>query len=80
MQQTEIYTRLTKIFHDVLDDESIVLTPELTADQVEGWDSFNHINLIVATEGAFKIKFQTSELESMKNVGQLVELIQKKVG
>ncbi len=80
MQQTEIYSRLTKIFHDVLDDESIVLTPELTADHVEEWDSFNHINLIVASEAAFKIKFQTSELESMKNVGHLVDLIQKKVG
>jgi acyl carrier protein len=79
MQESEIYQRLTKIFHNVLDDDSIVLTPELTADDVKEWDSFNHINLIVAIEQAFKIKFQTAELESMKNVGHLVALIEKKV-
>lgn len=79
MQESEIYQRLTKIFHDVLDDDSIVLTPELTASDVKEWDSFNHINLIVAIEQAFKIKFQTAELESMKNVGHLVALIEKKL-
>jgi acyl carrier protein len=79
MQESEIYQRLTKIFHDVLDDDSIVLTPELTASEVKEWDSFNHINLIIAIEQAFKIKFQTAELESMKNVGHLVALIEKKV-
>jgi acyl carrier protein len=79
MQESEIYQRLTKIFHNVLDDDSIVLTPELTAADVKEWDSFNHINLIVAIEQAFKIKFQTAELESMKNVGHLVALIEKKV-
>lgn len=79
MQESEIYQQLTKIFHNVMDDDSIVLTPELTAPDVKEWDSFNHINLIVATEQAFKIKFQTAELESMKNVGHLVALIEKKV-
>lgn len=78
MPESDIYRRLTKIFHDVLDDDSIVLTPELTANDVEEWDSFNHINLMVAIEQSFKIKFQTAELESMKNVGQLAELIEKK--
>ena len=78
MQESEIYQKLTNIFHDVLDDDSIVLTPDLTANDVKEWDSFNHINLIVAVEQAFKIKFQTAELESMKNVGHLVMLIEKK--
>jgi acyl carrier protein len=80
MQELEIYQKLNKIFHDVFDDDSIVLTPELDASQVEEWDSFNHINLMVAVEQAFKIKFQTAELESMRNVGHLVALIQKKMG
>jgi acyl carrier protein len=79
MQESEIYQRLTKIFHDVFDDDSIVLTPELTAADVKEWDSFNHINLIIAVEQAFKIKFQTAEMESMKNVGHLVGLIEKKL-
>ena len=79
MREIEIYQKLTKIFHDVFDDDSVVLTSELTANDVKEWDSFNHINLIVAVEQAFKIKFQTAELESMKNVGHLVSLIEKKV-
>ncbi len=79
MQQTEIYAQLTGIFHDVFDDDTLVLTPELTAASVPEWDSFNHINLIVAVEAMFKVKFQTAELESMNTVGHLVDLIQKKL-
>lgn len=79
MQQQDIYAQLTPLFHDVFDDETLVLTPELTASSVPEWDSFNHINLIVAVESTFKIKFQTAELESMNTVGHLVDLIQKKL-
>ena len=79
MQQQDIYAQLTTIFHDLFDDESIVLNPGLTASDVPEWDSFNHINLIVATEAKFGIKFQTAELESMNTVGHLVDLIEKKL-
>jgi acyl carrier protein len=79
MQQPEIYQQLTTIFHDVFDDDTLILTPELTAASVPEWDSFNHINLIVAIESHLKIKFQTAELESMNTVGHLVDLIQKKL-
>ena len=79
MQQAEIYSRLTEIFRDIFDDESIVLKPGTTASDIDEWDSFNHINLIVATEAKFKIKFQTAEIESMKNVGHFVDIIEKKL-
>ena len=79
MQQQEIYAQLTPIFHDVFDDEALVLTPELTAASVPEWDSFNHINLIVAVEARLKIKFQTAELEAMNSVGHMVALIEKKL-
>jgi acyl carrier protein len=79
MQQQEIYAQLTTIFHDVFDDDTLVLTRELTAASVPEWDSFNHINLIVAVESRMKIKFQTAELESMNTVGHLVDLIEKKL-
>ncbi len=79
MQQHDIYSQLTTIFHDLFDDDTIVLTPELTASDIPDWDSFNHINLIVAVESKFKIKFQTAELESMHTVGHLVDLIQSKL-
>jgi acyl carrier protein len=78
MTQQEIYPRLTKIMRDVLDDDNLVVTPELTANDVEGWDSVNHITLVVAIEEAFGIKFKSAELEKMKNVGQLVDQIEKK--
>lgn len=79
MQPAEIYSRLTPIFHDLFDDESLVLTPGLTAGDVPEWDSFNHINLIVAVESAFHIKFQTAELESLQTVGHLANLIVKRL-
>jgi acyl carrier protein len=79
MQQHEIYSQLTAIFHDIFDDESIVLRPDLTATDVPEWDSFNHINLIVAVEARFGVKFQTAELESMQTVGHLANLIQSKL-
>jgi acyl carrier protein len=78
MQQQELYTRLTEIFRDVFDDETLVATPELTANDVKDWDSVNHITLVVAIEQEFGIKFKTAELEKMKNVGQMVEQIEKK--
>lgn len=79
MQLPEIYDQLTAIFHDIFDDDTLVLTPELTASDVPEWDSFNHINLIVAIEHRFKIKFQTAELEQLHSVGHLVSLIQTKL-
>lgn len=79
MQQQDIYAQLTNIFHDLFDDDSIVLKPGLTAAEVPEWDSFNHINLIVAIEARFGVKFQTAELESMQTVGHLADLIQSKL-
>lgn len=79
MQQPEIYALLTPIFRDLFEDETLVLTPELTSASVPEWDSFNHINLIVAVEVSLKIKFQTAELESMSTVGCMVDLIEKKL-
>jgi acyl carrier protein len=76
MDQSLIYPRLTEIFEDVFDDDSIEVTPQLTAKDVDGWDSLNHIRLILTIEKAFKIKFSTSEIGSLENVGGLVALIQ----
>jgi acyl carrier protein len=78
MQQEEIYSRLTEILRDVFDDDTLVATPELTANDVKEWDSVNHITLVVSIEQEFGIKFKTAELEKMKNVGQMVEQIEKK--
>lgn len=80
MTSEQIYTQLTEIFRETFDDESIVLTPETTAADIEEWDSFNHINLIVASEARFGVKFSTAEVESLHNVGQFVDAIAAKAG
>jgi acyl carrier protein len=79
MQEQQIYDQLTPLFRDLFDDETLELRPDLAAADVPEWDSFNHINLIVAVEARFGIKFQTAELESMQNVGHLVAIIQRKL-
>ncbi len=79
MQVEDIYAQLTPIFHDLFDDETLILSPGLSAGDVPEWDSFNHINLIVAVEATFKIKFQTAELESLQTVGHLTDLIRRKL-
>lgn len=70
--------RIQNVFRRVLDDDGIVLSPLTTAAGVEGWDSINHITLIVAVEREFKVKLTTSEIASLKNVGDLESLVDKK--
>jgi acyl carrier protein len=76
---SEIYEQLTEIFRDLFDDDTLVLRPDITAADVPGWDSFNHVNLIVAVETRFNIKFKTAEIEGLRNVGHLVEVIESKL-
>ncbi|MCI5816891.1 acyl carrier protein [Ruminococcus sp.] len=75
----EIYKKLTKVFREVFDDDSIVLTPETTADDIEDWDSIEHINLIAAVEDAFGMRFQMREVSGMKNVGEMVQIIKSRI-
>ena len=77
MQEADIYAKLTSVFHDVFDDD-LVLTPELTADDVDGWDSLNHIRLMLAVSKAFNMKFSASAVGELKDVGDLVALIRRK--
>ena len=76
----EILTNCTPIFREVLDNEDIALHAETTADDIEEWDSLTHIQLIVAIEKHFKIRFTTAEITSFKNVGEMCEAISKKLG
>ncbi len=75
MDEAQIYSRLAEIFEDVFDEDSIKITPELSAKDVDGWDSLTHIRLLLTIERAFKIKFSTSEIGRLENVGDLVNLI-----
>ena len=70
---------LNKVFRRVFDDDTLVIKPEMTAKDVEGWDSLSHVNLILAVEQTFKIRFSTKELLTFKNIGQLYQGIVDKV-
>jgi len=74
-----IYEKLTSVFRDVLDDDSIVLRPDLTAKEVEGWDSLTHIRLMLRVERAFSVRLTASEIGKLKNVGDLADLLQRKI-
>ncbi|MFT5248467.1 MAG: acyl carrier protein [bacterium] len=78
MNNQEILDQVQGIFHDQLDDETIVLTPETTAEDVDDWDSLTHIMLVVAIEKHFKVKFTSSEILSWKNVGEMMNCISGK--
>lgn len=75
MTREEVYVRLNKVFRDVFDDESIELCDETTADDIEDWDSFEHINLVVAVEDEFSFKIPMGKVITMKNVGEMVDII-----
>jgi acyl carrier protein len=80
MTDAELYAGLNEIFRQVLDDDTIDLKPTMTADDVDGWDSMNHIFIVVEIEKRFGIKFQAAEMEELKNVGELAALVRQKVG
>ena len=78
MTTQDVYAALTEIFRDVFDDPDFTVKPELSATEVPEWDSFNHINIIVAAEMRFGIKFRTSEIDALRNVGDFAALIARK--
>jgi acyl carrier protein len=80
MDDSQILAQLTDIVRDVLNDETLTLTPATIAADVPEWDSFNHINIVAAAEVKFGIKFKTAELEQVRNIGEFVALIGQKLG
>lgn len=78
MVQPEIYDTLTQILREIFDDPALRAAPEMSAKDVPEWDSFNHINIIVASEQRFGVKFRTAEIDGLRNVGDFAELIAAK--
>ena len=79
MDQASLYQQLTAIFRDVLDDDSLNLKPELTAKDVDGWDSLTHLRLLLSVEKTFRVRFTTAEIGKLENVGDLATLIQSRI-
>lgn len=75
MKREEIFERLNGVFQDVFDDKSIIVNEATTSDDIEQWDSLEHINLILAIETEFGMKFTMGEATTMHNIGEMVDII-----
>lgn len=79
MERNDILKQVNEIFIDTLDMEDLVILEHTTANDVEEWDSLNHIQLVVAIEKHFKIRFTSKEIQSWNNVGEMITCIQQKI-
>jgi len=79
LKRDKLKQELQKIYYEVFDDTSIVLFNEMTADDIEAWDSLTHLRLIMQIEQYFNIKFTTAQIKRTKNVGMLIDMIEQKI-
>ena len=77
MTRDEIYARLNEVFRDVFDNQDIIVSESTTAKDIEGWDSLTHISLLSAIEDEFGMEFSMGEAVKMKNVGDMVAIIER---
>lgn len=75
MTREDVFKRLNMVFREVFDDDSICVADETTSDDIDDWDSFEHINLIVAVEDEFDMKIPMGKVVTMKNVGEMADII-----
>ena len=78
MNRAEVFNKVQDIFRDIFDDPDLVINDSTNSDGIEDWDSLNHINLVVAIEKEFKIKFTFAELATLQDVGAMIDLIIRK--
>ncbi len=79
LTDAEIFESLTQVFRDVFMRDDLVLRPDLSAKDVQGWDSFKQIEIIIATQQRFRIRMNSNEIDSLRNVGDLARVIASKV-
>lgn len=75
MTEDEIIGQLTELFRELFDDDAIILRPDTTADDIDGWDSFTHLNMVLAVEARFGIRIYPKEVEALTNVGDLARIV-----
>lgn len=79
MTREEVFSKLSEVFQDVFDDDGIVISEETKAEDIVGWNSLEHMNLLTAAEECFDIKFNMDEAAMMKNVGEMADMILKRM-
>jgi acyl carrier protein len=80
MDRADIHNQLTEVFRSVFDDPRIAIKNETTAADIPDWDSLTHINLIVAAEKKFSVRFTTKDIQGLENVGEFIDLVARKLG
>ncbi|MCR5210084.1 MAG: acyl carrier protein [Lachnospiraceae bacterium] len=80
MTREEILSKVNEVFHEVFDDDSIVVTETTTAKDIEDWDSLMHITLVSEIENAFGFKFKMKDVVGMKDVGEMLDIISQNIG
>ena len=78
MNRNELWERLNEVFRDVFDDSRITVNESTTADDIDDWDSLEHINLVEAVEQEFGMRFKMKEVSGMKNVGEMARIIEER--
>ncbi len=78
MTEVEVIAKLEQVFRDIFDEEELTINNETTAEDIEDWDSLAHINLVVSIEKEFDVKFALGELQALRNVGDMVDLVIRK--
>jgi len=78
MTEVEVIAKLEQVFRDIFDEEELIINNETTAEDIEDWDSLAHINLVVSIEKEFDVKFALGELQALRNVGGMVDLVIRK--
>ncbi|MBR5408131.1 MAG: acyl carrier protein [Lachnospiraceae bacterium] len=79
MSREEIMEKVNEIFRDVFDDDTLIITDSTNSDDIEDWDSLEHISLIISMEKEFNMKFDIKEVNKLENVGQMVDMIRDKM-
>ncbi len=80
MSRAEVFDKVQDIFRDVFDDETLTISDQTNSDEIEDWDSLEHISLIVSMEKEFSMKFDIKEVNKLENVGEMIDLILSKMG
>lgn len=79
MNRQNIIEQLNKIFRDIFNDQNIIVSKETTAVDIERWDSLSNVNLVMTIERTFKISFALGELQQLKNVGDMIEILERRI-
>lgn len=79
MSREEVFEKVQEIFRDVFDDEELIISDKTNSDEIEDWDSLEHISLIVSMEKEFSMKFDIKEVNKLENVGEMIDLIKRKM-